>query len=142
MKFMKGVVNVVEGLSIILFFIFFCLAEFTNESVNDRTFYFFQRIFSFFKVFSLIRSTSLSWRLKTVPKALRSSASELFLAVFYLLVSILISSNLMYYVEEIHYQMLGEVEKTRPRTFDSAFKAMWWAVVTMTTVILPIFFAT
>jgi hypothetical protein len=48
----------------------------------------------------------------------------------------------MYYVEEIHYQMLGEVEKTRPRTFDSAFKAMWWAVVTMTTVILPIFFAT
>lgn len=123
LKFIKEVHNIIEAIAITLFFVFFFIIIASEEFLFD--YYFCQHVFSSFMIASLMKFSNLSWRLKTLSITIRSCTLELLLAIFYLAVSLLLISNIMFYLELI----AGDKDK-----FNSIFSTFWWAIVTMTTV--------
>ena len=81
----------------------------------------FFRAFRLFRLFKLVRySTSM----QTLVNVMRKSKGELFITLFALFVLLVIASSLMYYVER----------EAQPEAFASIPAAMWWGIVTLTTV--------
>lgn len=79
------------------------------------------RILRLFRLFKINRYTNA---LSTIGKVFRRKASELISSIFVVLLLMIISSVIMYNVEN----------QAQPDLFDNALSAMWWAVATLTTV--------
>lgn len=79
------------------------------------------------RLFRLLRSLKLarySHALHTLGRVARAKKEELAITAFLGLVLLILASSLMYYVEE----------EAQPTVFSSIPAAMWWAIVTLTTV--------
>jgi voltage-gated potassium channel len=84
----------------------------------------FLRSLRLFRVFRVAKVARYSKALQTIGRVIRSRRSELAVAGFAMFLLMVLSSTLMYYVEN----------DAQPEAFSSVPQAMWWAVATMTTV--------
>ena len=82
------------------------------------------RVLRLFRLFRVIKVARYSKAVKTLSKVLKTKKEELFVAVFVLLILLVLSSSLMYYIEN----------EKQPIAFGSIPEAMWWSVATLTTV--------
>ena len=123
LTFIKNFLNIIDICSILIFFI---LVVMILSHHDTDTLYFMRRIIESTRVILFLNITKLSWRFQTVCKTLKKSVMELLLAIFYILVSMLVLSTLMFY---------SEVNLNSG--FDSIPSAFWWAIMTMTTVNMP-----
>ena len=84
----------------------------------------------FLRALRLLRLTRLlklgrySESLKTVTRVIRAKKEQLAAAVFVVAIMLVVASSAMYYLEH----------DAQPKTFSSIPAAMWWGVVTLTTV--------
>jgi voltage-gated potassium channel len=84
----------------------------------------------FLRALRLLRLTRLlklgrySESLRTVTRVIRAKKGQLSVAVFVVAIMLVVASSGMYYLEH----------DAQPRTFSSIPAAMWWGVVTLTTV--------
>ena len=79
------------------------------------------RIIRLFRLFKINRYTVA---FSTIGKVFKRKASQLISSVFVVCILMIISSVLMYNVEN----------QAQPEQFNNAFSALWWAVATLTTV--------
>lgn len=79
------------------------------------------RLLRLFQIFKLTRYTS---SLFTILRVIRKKASQLLSSMAVVFILIIISSLLMYSVEN----------PAQPEVFNNAFSGMWWAISTLTTV--------
>ncbi|MBC8316942.1 MAG: ion transporter [Desulfobulbaceae bacterium] len=111
LRYMRSPMAVVDLLAILPFF---CSMLF---SIDTRML----RVFRLFRVFKLSRHFSV---LEVLGNVFRSEAKALLSAIFIMMILVVLSSAGMYVVER----------STQPEVFSSIPRAMWWAVVTLTTV--------
>ena len=81
----------------------------------------FLRALRLFRIFKMSRYSS---RFRVLTKVLKQKREEIFIAFMMVIVLLVISASLMYYAEH-DYQ---------PEQFSNIPEAMWWAIVTLTTV--------
>ena len=81
----------------------------------------FLRALRLFRIFKMTRYSS---RFKIFMAVLRDKREEIFISAMLVALLLVISASLMFFVEN----------KVQPEEFSSIPKAMWWAVVTLTTV--------
>ncbi|HEY9808793.1 MAG TPA: ion transporter [Halomicronema sp.] len=84
-------------------------------------------LIEFLEVFRLLRLLKLirySESLRTILRVLGNKRQELFMTFLEVLILLVFSSSLMYFAEN----------KAQPEAFSSISGAMWWGVVTLTTV--------
>jgi voltage-gated potassium channel len=62
--------------------------------------------------------------LRILGSVLKAKKEELIIAVFIIIVSLILASSLMYFVES----------KAQPASFSNIPQAMWWGIATLTTV--------
>ncbi len=79
------------------------------------------RLFRLLRVFKLIR---YSKSLQLITDVLVETKAELAVTIFFAFILLLLSSTLMYYVENF----------AQPEKFSSIIESLWWAVATLTTV--------
>lgn len=84
----------------------------------------FIRALRLFRLFRLFKMARYSEALKTLRNVLKGKKEELLIAIFSVLILLVISSSLMYFVEN----------EAQPDAFSSIPAAMWWGVATLTTV--------
>jgi voltage-gated potassium channel len=84
----------------------------------------FLRSLRLFRVFRVAKVARYSTALQTLGRVVWSRRAELMVAGFAMFLLMVLSSTLMYYVEN----------DAQPEAFSSVPAAMWWAVTTMTTV--------
>ncbi|WP_337840761.1 ion transporter [Rheinheimera sp.] len=82
------------------------------------------RLLLLIRILRLARLGRFSTALDCIAQAIRSRAYELLISAIFALLSLLISSTLLYLVE-------GQLQ---PEAFGSIPRAAWWAVATLTTV--------
>ncbi|MPR35652.1 ion transporter [Salmonirosea aquatica] len=81
------------------------------------------RMLRILRVVRLFRHTKYSRALKMIQTAVRYTKEELIISYAFLLLAMLIASSIIYYIEH----------PAQPEAFSSIPAAMWWGVVTMTT---------
>ena len=81
------------------------------------------RMLRLLRVVRLYRLTKYSSALQMIKNAVRYTKEELILSYAFLLFTMLIASSIIYYIEH----------PVQPEAFSSIPTAMWWGVVTMTT---------
>jgi len=81
----------------------------------------FLRALRLFRIFKMTRYSS---RFKVFMDVLRDKKEEILISLMLVVVLLIISASLMYYAEN----------KVQPEEFSNIPEAMWWAVVTLTTV--------
>lgn len=81
----------------------------------------FLRALRLFRIFKMTRYSS---RFRVFMGVLRDKREELFISIMLVILLLIISASLMYYVEN----------SVQPEEFSNIPEAMWWAVVTLTTV--------
>ena len=84
----------------------------------------FLRSLRLFRVFRVAKVARYSKALQTLGRVVRHRREELAVAAFAMMLLTILSSTLMYYIEN----------DAQPEVFSSVPAAMWWAVTTMTTV--------
>ncbi|HVF28771.1 MAG TPA: ion transporter [Pyrinomonadaceae bacterium] len=84
----------------------------------------FVRSLRLFRLFRLFKLARYSASLRTLGKVLRTKKEELLITLFVLIVLLVFASSAMYYAEN----------EAQPKNFSSIPAAMWWGVVTLTTV--------
>ncbi|MRS13056.1 MAG: ion transporter [Actinobacteria bacterium] len=84
----------------------------------------FLRVMRLFRLLRVLKLGRYSDSLSLVTRVLRRKRSDLVAAVVVLLVMLVLASSVMYYVER----------EAQPDVFSSIPAAMWWGVVTFTTV--------
>lgn len=77
-----------------------------------------------FRLFRLLKISRYSESLRTLGRVLRSRRRELLMTLFSVLILLVIASSLMFFAET----------RAQPEAFPSIPAAMWWGVVTLTTV--------
>lgn len=82
------------------------------------------RILRLFRLLRIFKLGRLSKSLKTINSVLKDSKAELSITIFVAFILLILSSTLMYYVEN----------EAQPEKFENIGQAMWWAVATLTTV--------
>jgi len=90
-------------------------------------FHFDLRILRILRLFRLLRVFKLgrfSKSMKTIASVLKETKSELTITFFIAFILLILSSTLMFYVEN----------EAQPEKFENIGQAMWWAVATLTTV--------
>ena len=116
--FIKSWLNIIDFVAILPFFI-----TFAGKFEGQVSIYFLRcvRLVRVFRVFKLSRH---SVEMKILAIAVKSSARELGVLVFFILLGVLLFSSAVYYAE------IGNSE-TKLKSIPAAF---WWAIVSMTTV--------
>ena len=122
LKWLKKPINIIDLCSTIFFFILFIIGKAGN---HGPILHYIRRVVESLRILLFYKMTNLSWRLKTVSKSIKKSWKELMLALFFIVLSMLIGSTIMFYLE---------VEGNS--SFDSIPAVFWWSIVTMTTVII------
>lgn len=84
----------------------------------------FLRILRFSRIFRLAKLTRYSKALKTMGFVFKSKREELMLALIFMMMVLIVASSLMYLAEH----------DRQPEAFSSIPNAMWWGVMTLTTV--------
>lgn len=84
----------------------------------------FVRAIRLVRIVRLLKLSRYSQSLQTLVSVFRSKKDELLVTLFVVFVLLVISSSLMYYAEK----------DAQPQAFASIPNAMWWTVVTLTTV--------
>jgi len=79
------------------------------------------RLFSLFRLFKMGRYSKAVFILK---KVLKEKKEELVLVIFVVFLLLIIFSSLMYFIEK----------EAQPEAFSSIPEAMWWGIITLTTV--------
>ncbi len=84
----------------------------------------FVRAIRLFRLFRLFKMARYSESMRTFGRVLTLKKEELMISLFTLLILLVFSSSMVYYVEH----------ESQPEVFSSIPAAMWWGVVTLTTV--------
>jgi voltage-gated potassium channel len=84
----------------------------------------FIRALRLFRLFRLLKMARYSESLKTLGNVLKEKKEELLMAMFTTFILLIITSSLMYFVEN----------KAQPEVFSSIPATLWWGVETLTTV--------
>lgn len=84
----------------------------------------FIRAFRLFRVFRIFKMSRYSRSMRTLKEVLKEKKEELLLVVFVAVVLLIIFSSLMYFIEK----------DVQPEAFSSIPAAMWWGIMTLTTV--------
>ena len=84
----------------------------------------FLRVLRLFRIFRILKMARYSNALNLIKNVLKEKKEELLVTVGFMMVVLLIISTLMYYVER----------DVQPENFSSIPKALWWGVITLTTV--------
>jgi len=84
----------------------------------------FTRAIRLFRLFRLFKMARYSESMRTLGRVLTLKKEELLVTLFTLLILLVFSSSMVYYVER----------DSQPEAFTSIPAAMWWGVVTLTTV--------
>lgn len=95
-----------------------CHVRWTNKPAQ---FHVLERTLKFFTVSCLLKLARYSFGLRLVWLTLRSSVNELLLLIYCVLISVVVFSSLLYYVED-------------SPDFQSIPGSFWFAIITMTTV--------
>ena len=82
------------------------------------------RILRLFRLLRIFKLGRLSKSLQTITSVLKESKSELGITIFVAFILMILSSTLMFYVEN----------EVQPEKFENIGQAMWWSVATLTTV--------
>lgn len=82
------------------------------------------RILRLFRLIRIFKLGRLSKSMKTINSILKETRSELFLTLFVASILLVLSSTLMYYIEN----------EAQPEKFENIGQSLWWSVATLTTV--------
>lgn len=82
------------------------------------------RIIRFLRIFRIFKAARYSVALKNMGEVIRDKKEELIIVMFLLFIMLVIASSLMYYAEN----------EAQPGDFASIPSAMWWGIITLTTV--------
>lgn len=82
------------------------------------------RILRLFRLLRIFKLGRLSKSLKTISSILKETRSELLLTLFVASILLVLSSTLMYYIEN----------EAQPEKFENIGQSLWWSVATLTTV--------
>lgn len=82
------------------------------------------RILRLFRLLRILKLGRLSKSLQTITNVLKESKSELSITIFVAFILMILSSTLMYYVEN----------EAQPDKFENIGQSLWWSVATLTTV--------
>lgn len=117
--------NVIDLLAILPYYVSIALVNSTSVGQLTEV----RRIAQFFRIMRILRIFKLarhSVGLQSLGFTIRNSYKELGLLLLFLSISVLIFSSLVYVFE-----------KDEPATtFDDMLDAYWWALITMTTVLV------
>lgn len=113
LKFMLSPMAMIDLLAILPFYLPFV-------GVDLR----FLRILRIFRIFRLLKMARYSNALSMIKNVLKEKKEELLVTFVFIIIILTIISTLMFYVER----------DAQPDAFGSIPKAMWWGVVTLTTV--------
>jgi len=84
----------------------------------------FIRAVRLFRLFRLFKLGRYSKALLLLKKVLKEKKEELILIIFVVILLLIIFSSLMYFIEK----------EAQPEAFSSIPEAMWWGIITLTTV--------
>ncbi|MDP6776077.1 MAG: ion transporter [Candidatus Latescibacteria bacterium] len=84
----------------------------------------FVRAVRLFRLFRLLKMGRYVVSLRILADVIRAKKEELYIILFVLLIMLVTTSSLMYFIEH----------EAQPEAFSSIPAAMWWGVVTLTTV--------
>lgn len=82
------------------------------------------RILRLFRLLRILKLGRLSKSLQTITSVLKESKSELSITLFVAFILMILSSTLMFYVEN----------EAQPDKFENIGQSLWWSVATLTTV--------
>ena len=82
------------------------------------------RILRLFRLLRIFKLGRMSKSMKTISAVLKETKSELLLTLFVALILLVLSSTLMYNIEN----------EVQPDKFENIGQALWWSVATLTTV--------
>jgi voltage-gated potassium channel len=82
------------------------------------------RILRLFRLLRIFKLGRLSKSLQTITSVLKESKSELSITLFFISILMILSSTLMFYVEN----------EAQPDKFENIGQSLWWSVATLTTV--------
>lgn len=84
----------------------------------------FLRVLRLFRVFRILKMARYSKAFQLIKNVLKEKKEELIITLGLMMIILIIISTLMYYVER----------DAQPEHFSSISKAIWWGIVTLTTV--------
>ena len=120
--FLRSFLNLIDVVAILPYFI-----TLPMESKSRATSLAILRVIRLVRVFRIFKLSRHSKGLQVLGQTLKSSSRELGMLIFFLIMGVVLFSSAVYYAEQ-------DLEDTE---FSSIPAAFWWAVVTMTTVIIP-----
>ena len=115
--FLKGVLNILDLLSILPFYVTLTVPEESAGSIDIL------RVMRVIRVCRIFKLTRHSKGLHVLGKTLYASVNELIMLMLFLVIGVVLFASAAYYAEM----------ESNPQ-FSSIPAAFWWAVVTMTTV--------
>lgn len=121
LRFLRSIINLVDLLAILPFYIAIFFDNSTEESIASVG---FLRAIRLVRVFRILKLGRHSTGLKILGLTLRHSFHELCLLSLFLLMGVVIFSSAVYYAEMT-------IEDSNFKSIPDAF---WWAIITMTTV--------
>ena len=96
LKWLKNGFNIIDFISILLFFIFLIVRSVYTSSVAIL---YFKRGAELLKVISLLKLTNISWRARLVGLAIKRSYKELLMSTYVIVMSLLLVSAVMFFME-------------------------------------------
>ncbi|XP_075061511.1 shaker-related potassium channel tsha2-like [Mixophyes fleayi] len=123
--FFKNIMNVIDIVSIIPYFISLGTELAQNSSNEQQAMYLaILRVIRLVRVFRIFKLSRHSKGLQILGKTLQASMRELGLLIFFLFIGVILFSSAVYFAEADDPESL----------FTSIPESFWWAVVSMTTV--------
>ena len=84
----------------------------------------FIRILRFFRILRVLKLGRYSEAIQSIARVIKSKSADLISVIIVIMVLLVVASGCMYYIEH----------DAQPEKFKSIMSAMWWSVVTLTTV--------